>query len=119
MQTILIQHNVYPTCTHKKNARTPLNFEHYVNATVHPITGCTISSYKKLMHDKGTAKIWQTAFGKGFGGMAQGCNKIGQKGTNTMFVMTHDKINHAFMAKDFFTRANPVIDYCSQKKVPH
>jgi hypothetical protein len=39
---------------------------------VHPTTGETISSYKQLMHDLATAKIWQTAFGKDFGGMAQG-----------------------------------------------
>jgi hypothetical protein len=47
--------------------------------TVHPTTGKTISSYKKLTHDPATSKIWQTAFGKGFGGMAQGNNKTKQK----------------------------------------
>ncbi len=51
------------------------------------------------MHDPATAEIWQAAFGKDFGGMAQGCKKTGQKGTNTMFVMTHDKIAHALAAK--------------------
>jgi hypothetical protein len=44
------------------------------------------------MHDPDMADIWQTAFGKDFGGMAQGDNKTGQKGTNAMFVMNHDKI---------------------------
>jgi hypothetical protein len=47
------------------------NFEHYTNPMVHPITGETISSNKKLMHDPAMADIWQTAFGKDFGGMAQ------------------------------------------------
>jgi hypothetical protein len=42
---------------------------------VHPTMGKTISSYKKLMNDPATAEIWQTAFGKDFGGMVQGCNK--------------------------------------------
>jgi hypothetical protein len=84
-----------------KHARIPINFEHYVNAMVHPITGCMISSYKKLMHDLATAKMWQTAFGKNFGGMVQGCNKTGQKGTNAMFVMMHDQKKHALMAKNF------------------
>jgi hypothetical protein len=46
---------------------------------VHLITGETISSYKKLIHDPATAKTWQTAFGKDFGCMAQGNNKTGQK----------------------------------------
>ena len=44
------------------------------------------------MHDPATSKIWQTAFGKDFGGMAQGCKKTGQKGTNAIFVMTHAEI---------------------------
>ena len=59
---------------------------------VHPITGETISSYKKLMKDPATAEVWQMAFGKEFGGMAQGDKKTGQKGTNAMFVMNHDNI---------------------------
>ena len=45
-----------------------------------------------MMHDPDTMKIWQTAFGKDFGRMAQGDNKMGQKGTNSIFVTTHDKI---------------------------
>jgi hypothetical protein len=84
-----------------KHAKMPLHFKHYVNAMVYPVTGCTISSYKKMMHDPATAEVWQTAFGKDFGGMAQGCNKTGQKGTNAMFIMTHDKIAHTF-AEIFF-----------------
>jgi hypothetical protein len=44
------------------------------------------------MHDPATAKMWQTEFGKDFGGMAQGDNKTGQKGTNSIFVMTHAEI---------------------------
>jgi hypothetical protein len=66
--------------------------EHYANPMVHPITGKTISSYRKLMKDPATAEVWQTAFGKEFGGMAQGDNKTGQKGTNAMFVMNHNNI---------------------------
>jgi hypothetical protein len=54
--------------------------------------GKTISSYKRLMHDPATAETWQTAFGKNFGGMAQGDNKTGQEGTNSIFVMTHAEI---------------------------
>jgi hypothetical protein len=68
----------------------PTKFEHYANPMVHPVTGETISSYKKLMNDPAMAEVWQTAFGKDFEGMAQGDNKTGQKGTNATFVMTHD-----------------------------
>jgi hypothetical protein len=102
-----------------KHAKVPINFEHYANPMVHPVTGRTISSYKKLMHDPATAEVWQTAFGKDFGGMAQGCNKTGQKGTNVMSVMTHDEITHALASKKFFTYANPVVDYRPQKDDPH
>ncbi len=59
------------------------------------------------------------SFGKDFGGMAQGCNKTGQKGTNAMFVMNHDEIRHALKANKFFTYANPVVDYRPQKEDPH
>jgi hypothetical protein len=97
----------------------PIKFEHFSSPMVHPVTGKTISSYKKLMHDPAAAEVWQTAFGKDFGGMAQGCNKTGQKATNAMFVMTHDKIRHALGAKKFFTYANPVVNYQPQKDNPH
>jgi hypothetical protein len=65
---------------------------------VHPITGETISSYKKLMNDPATAEIWQTTFRKDFDGMAQECNKTGQKGTNAMFDMTKVEIASALAA---------------------
>ena len=44
------------------------------------------------MHDPATAEVWQTAFGKDLEGMAQRCNKTGQKGTNAMYVMTRAAI---------------------------
>jgi hypothetical protein len=71
------------------------------------------------MHNPATAEVWQTAFGKDFGRMAQGCNKTGQKGTNAMFVMTHGEIMHALASKKFFTYANFVVDYRPQKDDPH
>jgi hypothetical protein len=95
------------------------NFEHYANPMVHPVTGETISSYKKLMHDPAMAVIWQTAFGKDFGGMAQGDNKTGQKGTNAMFVMNHNKIKTILKAGKKITHANPVVDHRPQKADPN
>ncbi len=71
------------------------------------------------MQDPATAEVWQTAFGKDFDGMVQGNNKTGQKGTNAMFVMTHDEIAHAYQKKKVFTFANPVVDYCPQKEYPN
>ncbi len=102
-------------CPHAQNT----HFEHFTNPMVHPVTGKTILSYKKLIHDPATTEVWQTVFGKDFGGMAQGDNKTGQKGTNAMFIMTHDKITHAISEKYFFTFANPVVDCRPQKEDPH
>jgi hypothetical protein len=71
------------------------------------------------MNDPAMAEIWQTAFRKDFGGMAQGDNKTGQKETNTMFVMTHDEIKQAVAAGIFFTYMNPVVNYSPQKEDPY
>ena len=71
---------------------TATNLEHLAMPMVHPTTCETISSYKKLMNNPDTREIWETAFGKDFGGMAQGDNKMGQKGTNAIFVMPHNEI---------------------------
>ncbi len=97
----------------------PMKFKHYANPMVHPVTGATISSYKKLMKDPATAEVWQTAFGKDFGGMCQGDNKTGQIGTNAMVLMTHDEIAHALRAKKVFTYGNPVVDHRPQKEDPN
>jgi hypothetical protein len=89
----------------------PSHVEHFVLPIEHPVTGEPISSYKKMMHDPATSEIWQTAFGKDFGGMAQGDQKTGQKGTNAMFVMTHNEIKHVLQQNKKFTYSNPVVDY--------
>jgi hypothetical protein len=100
-----------------KNA--PSHIKHFALPMVHPVTGKTISSYKKLMHDPATAEIWQTAFGKDFGGMAQGDLKTGQKGTNAMFVMTHDEIRHVLRQGKKFIYGNPGVNYRLQKEDPY
>jgi hypothetical protein len=89
--TIFTPHSLIP---HAKIFHAP-HFKHYASLMVHPVMGETISRYKRLMNDPTTAEILQTAFGKDFGGMAQGCNKTGQKGTNAMFVMMLNEIAHA------------------------
>ena len=71
------------------------------------------------MHDPATAEIWQTAFGKDFGGMAQGDEKTGQKGTNSIFVMEHDEIRQAKKDGKQFTYARIVVDYRPQKEDPN
>ncbi len=46
----------------------------------------------------------------------QGNNKMGQKGTNTMFVMIHEEIQQVQQASQKFTYANPVVDHWLQKE---
>jgi hypothetical protein len=87
------------------------NFAHLASPMVYPTTGETISSYKQLMNDPETSKVWQTAFGKDFGRMAQGGDKTGQKGTNSVFVMTHNKIAIAKAAGHKWTYARIAVDY--------
>ena len=71
------------------------------------------------MHDPATAKVWQMAFGKDVGGMAQGDLKTGQKGTNSVFVMTHKEIEIAKEAGHKWTYARIVVDHRPQKEDPN
>ncbi len=71
------------------------------------------------MKDPATAEVWRTAFGKEFGGMAQGDNKTGQKGTYAIFVMNHDNIKKILKAGKRITYANPVVDHRPQKEDPN
>ena len=50
--------------------------------------------------------------------MAQGDNKMGQKGTNSIFVMSHEAIR-AIPKKQTVTYARVVVDYRPQKTDPH
>jgi hypothetical protein len=84
----------------------------------HPTTGEIINTYKCLMRNPATAEVWQTAFGKDFGGMTQGNNKMGQKGINSIFVMTHNEIK-LIPKTETITYACIIIDFCPQKEYPH
>jgi hypothetical protein len=56
------------------------------------------------------SKIWQTAFGKDIEGMAQGNNTTGQKGSNSIFVMTHAQIP-LIPKKQTITYVRVVVDF--------
>jgi hypothetical protein len=94
------------------------NFQQIAMPMVYPKTGETISSYKQLMQDPATAKIWKTAFGKDFGSMAQGDIKTGQEGTNLIFVMTHAEIKN-IPRNQAMTYAHVVVNFCPQRADPH
>ncbi len=105
----LIKHTIVPV-VHK--------FEHYANPMVHLMTGDTLSSYKKLVNDPATAEVWQTTFSKDFGGMAQGNNKTGQKGTDAMFVMSHDNIKQALKAGENSLTAIQLLITARKRRIP-
>jgi hypothetical protein len=69
------------------------------------------------MKDPTTAEMWQTAFGKDFGKMVQGNLKMGQMGTNSIFVMTHNEIS-CIPKTQTVTYAQAVVDFCPQKADP-
>jgi hypothetical protein len=92
-------------------------FKHFACLIVHPVTGETISSYKKLMHDPAMVKVWQMVFGKDSNGRMQGKNKMGQKGTDAMFVKTHDNSKRVLADSQKLTYENPVVDYCPRKRI--
>ena len=110
------------TCLTPDNLRpmaTPdIDFEHLAMPMVHPVTGETISSYKKLKNDPATAETWMTVFGKEFDGLAQGDNKTGQKGTNSIFVITHVEIS-LIPSDRVVTYAGIVVDHRPQKEDPN
>jgi hypothetical protein len=70
-QDIFVPHVLFKSDT----SRMAISTEHFACPMVHPITGKTTT---KLMNDPATAEIWQTAFGKDFGGMSHGDNQMGQ-----------------------------------------
>jgi hypothetical protein len=107
-----------PSKQQSKSTASRLDFEQVAMPMVHPTTGETISSYKWPMNNPATAKMWLTAFGKDFGGMVQGDNKTGQKGTNSIFVMTHDDIAQ-IPKNQTLIYARVVVDFCPQKSDPH
>ncbi len=64
------------------------------------------------------SEVWQTAFGKDFGGMAQGDNKMGQKGTNFIFVMTPNEVK-CIPKNQTVMFACVIANFCPQKVDPH
>ena len=72
-----------PTQTNK----TPL--ERFCAPVIHPITGESITNYKKLAKYPATREVWTTAFRKEWGNLAQGDQKNTQKEKNSLFVLDH------------------------------
>merc|ERR1711966_341571 len=74
------------------NTGTDIDIEHFCTPVVHPETGETITSYRKLAKDAVTKETWTTGFGKEFGNLAQGDDKTGTPGLDAIRVMTLEEI---------------------------
>lgn len=66
------------------------DIEHFCALVVHPETGETITSYKKLANDPRMNKIWMTGFGKQFGNLVQGGDKTGTPELNALHVACYE-----------------------------
>ena len=99
-------------------AQYDVNIEHYCAPVVHPVTGETVTQYKKLAKDPLLKDIWETGLGKEVGRMAQGDIKTGTKGTDSIFVMTHAEIQN--IPRDrIVTYCRLVVDFRPQKEDPN
>eukprot|EP00804_Cyclotella_cryptica_P019746 CCRYP_009657-RA/>CCRYP_009657-RA protein AED:0.25 eAED:0.25 QI:0/0/0/1/1/1/2/0/496 len=94
------------------------HLEDFANPVVHPITGQTIGKYEELANDPVLWDTWTTAFGKELGALAQGDNKTGAAGTNTIFFTTQSDIEN-IPSDQTITYARVVVDYCPQKDDPN
>ena len=96
----------------------PPDIQHFCMPVIHPVTGEHITNYMRLKKDPVTAPTWERSFGKKFSSLAQGDDLTGEKGTNTVRVMTHEEIAQIPRHK-VVTYARIVADYREQKDDPN
>ena len=96
----------------------PWTCEHFCAPVIHPVTGESITKYKKLVDDPITQHIWSRAFGKEFGNLAQGDAATNTPGTDSIFVMTHAQIPRIPYDRTV-TYTRIVVDYRPQKADPN
>ena len=103
----------YIQCEKEKGA--DHDIENFCAPVVHPDTGETITSYKKLINDLRMSKTWMTGFGKEFGNLAKGDNEIGTPRMNALHVKDFEDIRN--ISKDrVVTYARIVVDFRPQKR---
>ena len=95
-----------------------VNIEHFCASVIHPVTDKIITQYKKLKNNPLLRNVQETGLGKEVGQMAQGDNKTGTKGTNSIFVTTHNKIVHIPNDR-VLTDCRLVVDLQPQKVDPN
>ena len=96
----------------------PPDIQHYCAPVTHPITGKAMRKYAEVTKCEELRETWETAFGKEFGGLAQGDDRTGQKGTDTVIILDHQQIKE--IPKDrVVTYASIAVDYREQKDDPN
>ena len=92
------------------NNNATCKIEHFCAPVIHPVTGESITQYKKLQRDPLLQELWGTAWGKEFGNMAQGDKRTDTPGTDSIFLMSHDEIGH-IPENHTVTYARVVVDF--------
>ena len=110
----MLSQNFAPQFTPRK-LQQPLHFtfDPTCNAVVRPVTGKTITKYKKLVVDEVTKPVWEEAMCKELGRLAQGYNTT--KGTNTIHFMKGEDIK-SIPTDQTVTYPRIVVGYSPQKK---
>ena len=72
----------------------PIDIEHFCARVIHLTSGGNISKYKELANNKERRELWITAFGKEFGSLVQGDSRIGEMGSNAIFILDHEVIKN-------------------------
>lgn len=91
---------------------------YYCGPVTHPLTGKAIKKYQEVIKCEELRETWETAFGKEFGGLAQGDDRTGQKGTNTVIILDAEQIKQ-IPADRVVTYASIAVDYREQKDDPN
>ena len=79
----MVENNQDSTSKTMEEVHAPDNLQHFCAPVIHPTTGDIITSYKKLIKDPTLKDVWETGFGKEWGGLTQGDKRTGASGTNT------------------------------------
>ena len=114
----MVEDNQDSTSKTMEEVHAPDNLQHFCAPVIHPTTGEIITSYKKLVKDPTLRDVWETGFGKEWGGLTQGDKRTGASGTNTLIILIPDRI-HEIPNDRVVTYAKIVVDYRPQKEDPN
>ena len=114
----MVNDNQESTTKTIEEVHAPENLQHFCAPVIHPTTGEIITSYKRLVNDPKFRNVWETGFGKEWGGLAHSDKRTGAKGKNTLIILHPDQI-HGIPNDQVVTYANIVVDYRPQKEDPN